>query len=109
MGNKFYISDTHFGHAGTWERFKNPDGTPLRPFTSTEEMDEKMIENWNSVVKEHDTVYHCGDVVIGKKHLEKIRRLNGKKKLIMGNHDIFKIPAYQEAGFYDFGLYLKSP
>ena len=52
-----------------------------------------------------DTVYHCGDVVIGKKHLEKIRRLNGKKKLIMGNHDIFKIPSYQEAGFYDFVAY----
>lgn len=105
MGNRFYISDTHFGHAGTWERFKNADGTPLRPFTSTEEMDEKMIENWNSVVKEHDTVYHAGDAVIGKKHLEKFRRLNGKKKLIMGNHDIFKVPAYNDVGFYDTVAY----
>lgn len=102
MKNRFFISDTHFGHANTWKKFKLPDGTtPLRPFSSTEEMDETMVNNWNSVVNPHDIVYHLGDVVIAPRHLETIKRLNGKKKLIMGNHDIFKHKAYLEAGFYD--------
>jgi len=41
--NRFVISDTHFGHTNSWEKFKLEDGSPLRPFTSTEEMDETMI------------------------------------------------------------------
>ncbi len=105
MKNKFYISDTHFGHTNTWEKFKNPDGTPLRSFSSTEEMDEHMIAQWNSVVGPYDTVYHLGDVVINQKHLHKISRLNGKKKLIMGNHDIFGFQKYLDAGFYEICSY----
>ena len=105
MKNKFYISDTHFGHAGVWERFKYPDGSPLRDFTSTEEMDEHMIAQWNSVVGEYDTVYHLGDVSINQKHLHQVKRLNGKIKLIMGNHDIFGFQKYLDAGFYEICSY----
>lgn len=85
----FVISDTHFGHTNSWEKFKKADGSPLRPFTSTEEMDETMIERWNAKVKENDVVYHLGDVVINKRYLPLMSRLNGSKRLIMGNHDIF--------------------
>ena len=99
MANKFVISDTHFGHTNSWEKFKLPDGSPLRPFTSNEEMDETMIERWNAKVKPEDTVYHLGDVVINRKHLHLCNRLNGKKRLIRGNHDIFKDKDYYEAGF----------
>lgn len=99
MSNNFVISDTHFGHESTWAKFKLADGSPLRPFTSTEEMDEAMVERWNAKVKPGDHVYHLGDVVIGKRHLETIKRLNGKKRLIMGNHDIFDNKFYYEAGF----------
>ena len=60
--NRFVISDTHFGHTNSWEKFKLSDGSPLRPFSSTEEMDETMIERWNAKVKQQDTVYHLGDV-----------------------------------------------
>lgn len=105
MSNKFFISDTHFGHEKCWSTFKRSDGSPLRPFSSTEEMDETMIENWNRVVGPNDTVYHLGDVVINKKFLPQISRLNGKKKLIFGNHDIFKPQEYKDAGFYDFHAY----
>lgn len=102
MKNKFYISDTHFGHKSVWEKFKLDDGvTPLRDFQSTEDMDEHMIAQWNSVVGEYDTVYHMGDVVINQKFLTQIQRLNGKKKLIMGNHDIFGYKKYADAGFYE--------
>lgn len=99
MGTSFVISDTHFSHRNSWEKFKLPDGNPLRPFTSTEEMDETMVERWNSVVKDCDTVYHLGDVAINKKGLDFVKRLNGKKRLIRGNHDIFKDNLYRDAGF----------
>lgn len=99
MANKFIISDTHFGHTNSWEKFKLPNGDPLRPFTSTEEMDECMVDRWNAVVGEYDTVYHLGDVVINKKSLHHVSRLNGKKRLIRGNHDIFKDQDYYDVGF----------
>lgn len=99
MSNRFVISDTHFGHTNSWEKFKLPNGDPLRPFTSTEEMDETMVERWNAVVRPQDTVYHLGDVVINKKSLHHVKRLNGKKRLVRGNHDIFKDEDYREVGF----------
>ena len=99
MSNRFLISDTHFGHTNTWQKFTLPDGSPLRPFTSTEEMDETMVDNWNRVVRPQDTVYHLGDVVIARRNLETVKRLNGRKILIRGNHDIFRDKDYYEAGF----------
>lgn len=99
MSNRFVISDTHFGHTNSWAKFKREDGTPLRAFDSTEEMDETMVSRWNAAIKQHDTVYHCGDVVINRKSLQIIRRLNGRKILIRGNHDIFRDEDYREVGF----------
>ena len=48
-----------------------------------------MIENWNKVVKPTDTIYHLGDVSFyGREETGKIvKRLNGYKILIRGNHD----------------------
>ena len=97
--NRFVISDTHFGHTNSWEKFKLADGSPLRPFTSTEEMDETMIARWNAKVKPQDTVYHLGDVVINKKSLHLVSRLNGRKILVRGNHDIFGDDDYYNVGF----------
>lgn len=97
--SSFAVSDWHFGHENTWAKFKNADGTPLRLFTSTEEMDETMIERHNAKVNSQDTVYCLGDVVINKKSLHLVKRLNGKKRLIRGNHDIFDDRFYREVGF----------
>jgi calcineurin-like phosphoesterase family protein len=97
--NRFVISDHHLGHTNSWEKFKLSDGSPLRPFTSTEEMNETMIERHNAKVKDQDTVYFLGDVVINKKYLELVKRMNGRKILIRGNHDIFKDEDYREVGF----------
>jgi len=99
MSNRFVISDTHFGHTNSWEKFKLPNGDPLRPFTSTEEMDETMVERWNAKVGPNDVVYHLGDVVINKKSLHHVKRLNGKKRLVRGNHDIYKDHDYRDVGF----------
>jgi len=89
----FLVSDTHFGHAGVC-RFLRDDGTKLRPFDSPEEMDEHMVKVWNETVRPNDKVYHLGDVVINRKSLNILRRLNGDKVLIKGNHDIFKLEDY---------------
>ena len=97
--NRFVVSDHHLGHTNSWEKFKLADGSPLRPFTSNEEMNETMIERHNAKVKQQDTVYFLGDVVINKKYLELVKRMNGRKILIRGNHDIFKDRAYREVGF----------
>ena len=79
---RFYTSDTHFGHARIIELCN-------RPFKYVDEMNEKIIRRWNGVVDHDDTVYHLGDVALGpiRESLSCIRRLNGHKILILGNHD----------------------
>jgi calcineurin-like phosphoesterase family protein len=92
----FLVSDTHFGHAGVC-RFTCDDGvTKIRPWTDPAEMDEAMVERWNERVGKNDKVYHLGDVVINRKALGIMRRLNGDKVLIRGNHDIFRDEEYRE-------------
>ncbi len=90
----FLCSDHHFGHEKTCTVFKRADGSPLRPFTNAEEMDEEMIRRHNERVRPNDKCYFLGDVVIGRKHLATLGRLNGDKVLIRGNHDIFKLEDY---------------
>ena len=91
----FLVSDTHFGHAGVC-RFTRADGcTPLRPWDDAAEMDEAMVAAWNERVRPNDKVYHLGDVVINRRALAIMSRLNGDKVLIRGNHDIFKDTDYR--------------
>jgi len=87
----FFISDTHFGHANilTFE-------AEHRPFASVEDMNEALVERWNSVVNPKDTVWHLGDVVFGQKNAWYLGRLNGQKKLVMGNHDQLNLKTYSD-------------
>jgi calcineurin-like phosphoesterase family protein len=89
----FLVSDTHFGHAGVCKFLRN-DGSKLRPWDDPEEMDEEMVKRWNETVRPKDKVYHLGDVVINRRALKTLGRLNGEKVLIKGNHDIFKLEDY---------------
>ena len=94
MRNIFIISDTHFGHKNILN-FKNEDGSRVRDFVSVEEMDELIVENWNKTVKDEDIVYHLGDVYFGAGHRH-IKRLRGRKRLILGNHDEGKDVMFRE-------------
>ena len=79
----WFTADTHFGHANIIKYSK-------RPFADTVEMNEKIISNWNSVVKPGDLVYHLGDYTFGRNDFEfdaTFKRLNGLIVLIKGNHD----------------------
>jgi len=96
MPSVFLVSDTHFGHKGVCHFTRNDGVTKLRPFDTPEEMDEFMVEAWNAKVKPNDKVYHLGDVVINRRSLPIMDRLNGDKVLIRGNHDIFKDEDYRK-------------
>jgi calcineurin-like phosphoesterase family protein len=87
MATIWLISDTHFTHANILT-FTGDDGNLIRPgFATVEEMDETMVERWNAVVRPSDHVYHLGDVAMHRRYLPIVQRLNGKKRLIRGNHD----------------------
>lgn len=84
MPNIWVISDTHFGHANIIEYCE-------RPYNDTVEMDWDMVRRWNNTVAPEDKVYHLGDVYMGGQSREYmdnlLSHLNGKKRLILGNHD----------------------
>lgn len=92
----FLVSDTHFGHTGVCKFTKNDGVTKLRPWDNADEMDEEMVKRWNETVRPNDKVYHLGDVVINRKALKTLGRLNGDKVLIRGNHDIFRDDEYRQ-------------
>jgi len=96
MPSVFLVSDTHFGHAGVCRFTHENTGVKIRPWTDPDEMDEAMVKLWNERVKPTDKVYHLGDVVINRKSLKIMSRLNGDKVLIRGNHDIFKDEDYRQ-------------
>lgn len=77
--NIWFIADTHLNH-------KNVIPYCGRPFSSIEEMNECIIENWNNCVNKRDRIYIVGDFAFSH-HVDFIDRLNGQKHLILGNHD----------------------
>ena len=81
MGELFFTSDTHFCHNQGF--LYEPRG-----FSSIEEHDETIVENWNKVVKPEDRVIHLGDVMLNdnEKGIEYIKRLNGEICIVWGNH-----------------------
>ena len=92
----FLVSDTHFGHAGVCRFLRNDGVTKLRPWDNPEEMAEFVVKAWNERVRPNDKVYHLGDVVINRRAMSTLARLNGDKVLIRGNHDIFRDDEYRQ-------------
>ena len=82
MNDIFFVSDLHINHSNII-RYSN------RPFSNVEEMNEAIVENWNSLVKPDDTVYCLGDVAFMPydKFKPFMDRFNGNIHLILGNHD----------------------
>ena len=80
--NIWFTADTHYGHANILKFCE------LRSrFSSIQEHDETLIQNWNDVVQPEDTVYHLGDFCFSRDPDRIFNRLVGNKHLILGNHD----------------------
>lgn len=96
MSKNFYISDFHFDHT-------NVIKFDSRPFSSVEEMNNTLIENWNSVVEPGDTVYILGDFCWGTeaRWIEILKQLKGNKQLIRGNHDLKNMSSQLRSMFQD--------
>lgn len=92
----FFIADLHFG-AQTIIRYEN------RPFSDAEEMERRLIENWNNAVGADDAVYVLGDFSAyadPERDREILSQLAGTKILIMGNHDRHRTPKkWRSLGF----------
>lgn len=96
------IADLHFGDPDII-KFEN------RPFSSVDEMNKELIERWNCVVDNEDTVFILGDftVYVDERAHDIVEQLNGKKILIKGNHDVFADSVYFNMGFdcvYDYPI-----
>ena len=92
----YLSSDLHFGHN------KNFLYEP-RGFSSIDAHDENIVKNINTIVKPDDTLYILGDCALGNlaHGLECLKALNGKKYLVVGNHDTdSKIATYRKEGIF---------
>lgn len=106
MPNTFFTSDTHFGHRNIIKYCERPFIDSSLPEDDKGrymvwEMDEFLIDRWNSVVKPEDTVYHLGDFAYTgdfRHALECRMALNGTIHFVVGNHD-------EHALFMHEGLY----
>lgn len=80
----WFTSDLHFGHKRIIEFCPK-----TRPYSSVDEMNDDIINKWNSSVEEKDIVFILGDVSFAKEDEtnEYLSQLNGRKILITGNHD----------------------
>lgn len=101
MGKTFVYSDPHFGHA-------NIIKYESRPFQNVHDMDYQLIKRWNQEVSKDDTVFVLGDVSFYNKeetaHI--INQLNGRKFLILGNHDRGRsVKWWKEVGFDEVSKY----
>lgn len=89
MSETFFIADTHFGHKNIIEYQKKE-----RAFASIEDHDAELIKRWNSRVTKNDTVWVLGDFCLSRKRLDIAGQLNGKKNLVLGNHDFYPTEDY---------------
>lgn len=89
MKDIWIISDTHFNHENIL-KFTDKHGNPTRRFENVAHMNNYMLERWNATIKPQDKVYHLGDVFFGSRLAmdDFLPKLHGKKRLIIGNHDV---------------------
>ncbi len=99
---EWFTSDTHF-----WHKKILSMGVGRPQFKSIEDMEQRIIENWNRKVKPEDTVYILGDFCWGgnvKRIKGLLDSLNGKKTLVIGNHDRLD-NYYKTSSFVDIVQY----
>lgn len=91
---RFVWADLHFGHRGILS-ILDSTGQPLRPFASMLDMEDHLVARNNAIVKPNDRVYVLGDAVFNRRSLSVLGRMNGRKVLVRGNHDMLGLREYQ--------------
>lgn len=85
----WFTSDTHFSHKNIIQH--SPNRAKVGEFNTDDLMshDKWLIEKWNKTVAKNDIVYIIGDFSFAPSEFVKklCGKLNGKKYLIVGNHD----------------------
>jgi calcineurin-like phosphoesterase family protein len=79
----FITSDLHLDHTNIIKYCK-------RPFLNTEDMNKILVNNWNNIISNKDTVFFLGDLAYGRGSRNTdywLKQLNGKIIFIKGNHD----------------------
>lgn len=86
MSHVYFIGDLHFGHTGI-ERFRTqfPNEAVHRRF---------LMDTWNETIRKRDVVYVLGDAAFTQDGLDDIGRLQGRKILVRGNHDLLPTESY---------------
>lgn len=93
MRKVWVCSDHHLGHVGIIT-FTDCSGQVIRKFKTIEEHDTTIITRHNELVAPNDRVYFLGDVAINRRCIQMVEKMNGRKVLIKGNHDIFRLKDY---------------
>lgn len=100
-----YIADLHFDDDNVNKLMDK------RGFENAEQMNEYMISKWNSVVQKRDEVVILGDFIMSKdvkRAKEIILRLNGKKFMVLGNHDhVLRKTAFDTSLFKKMSDYME--
>ena len=89
MSRVFMISDLHLGHSGILKWARN-----YREGANVDEMNQWLMDQWNSVVKKRDIVWVLGDVAWNEESLQLMYGMNGQLRLILGNHDTLPPESY---------------
>jgi len=84
----FYVSDTHIDHEPIIGWCPKTRGH----YKSVDEMNEDIVKVWNETVGKKDEVRIIGDLAF-KNHRKWVNALNGKKVIVLGNHDGMKLDA----------------
>ena len=88
----FFTSDHHFYHENLFKKYC-PQRNKI--WKNIHEMNQGLIDRWNSVVSENDIVYYLGDIILGKRKVEELEfildQLKGNIVFLRGNHDRYEL------------------
>ncbi|MFH1638207.1 MAG: 2'-5' RNA ligase family protein [Candidatus Woesearchaeota archaeon] len=97
----FITSDLHLDHTNIIKYCK-------RPFLNKEDMNKTLVNNWNNIISNKDTVYFLGDLAYGRGSKNTnywLKQLNGKIIFIKGNHDKSDRIKFHETYVLEYGGY----
>lgn len=92
MAETYFISDLHFGHKNILKFGQRENNQPLKDIYYIEELWEHQVECINSTITKRDNLWLLGDCFFNQRVFDDYcGRINGSKRMVLGNHDHFDI------------------